>query len=176
VTTEDYQYVGSTIPKAFGSFTNNFNYKGIDLSVMLYYSLGGNMFDYSYIERTALRGGVGVIQELVADRWRNAGDQALLPKWSDDDYSSTRKSSDFYVFDNDYLRLRNVTLGYNLPKSILDKLTLSRVRLFVSGDNLLTFGSAKNRYSDPETGLSGNNYNGSADTDNGIQGSRRVYT
>jgi hypothetical protein len=123
-----------------------------------------------------LRGGVGVVQDLVGDRWKNPGDNALLPKWSNDDYSSTRKASDFYVFDNDYLRLRNVTLGYNLPKSLLEKLTLSNVRIFVSGDNLLTFGSAKNRYSDPETGLSGNNYNGNADTDNGIQGSRRVYT
>lgn len=176
VTTEDYQYIGSTLPKAFGSLTNSFAYKGIDLSVMLYYSLGGKMYDYSYIERTALRGGVGVIQDLVTDRWKNPGDQALFPKWSDDDYSSTRKASDFYVFDNDYLRLRNVTLGYNLPENILSRLTLSKVRIFVSGDNLLTFGKAKNRYSDPETGLSGNNYNGSADTDNGIQGARRVYT
>lgn len=176
VTTDDYQYIGSALPKAFGALTNSFNYKGLDLSFMLYYSLGGKMYDYAYIERTALRGGVGVVQDLVGDRWKNPGDNALLPKWSNDDYSSTRKASDFYVFDNDYLRLRNVTLGYNLPKSLLEKLTLSNVRIFVSGDNLLTFGSAKNRYSDPETGLSGNNYNGNADTDNGIQGSRRVYT
>lgn len=176
VTTDDYQYVGSALPKVFGALTNSFGYKGLDLSFMFYYSLGGHMYDYGYIERTALRGGVGVIQDLVEDRWRKPGDNALLPKWSNDDYSSTRKASDFYVFKNDYLRLRNVTLGYNLPKSVLDRLTLSNVRIFVSGDNLLTFGSAKNRYSDPETGLSGNNYNGSADTDNGIQGSRRVYT
>src|SRR5690606_24229055 len=64
VTTDDYQYLGSTIPKAFGSLTNSFTYKGIDLSFMLYYSIGGKMYDYAYIERTALRGGVGVIQDL----------------------------------------------------------------------------------------------------------------
>lgn len=45
----------------------------------------------------------------------------------------------------------------------------------MSGDNLLTFGPAAKRHTEPETGLSGNNYNGNADTDNGIQGSRRVY-
>ena len=176
VTTDDYQYAGSALPKVYGSLTNSFSYKGIDLSFMFYYSLGSHMYDYAYTEQTTLRGGVGVVQDLVQDRWKNPGDQALLPRWSDDDYSSTRKASDFYVFKNDYLRLRNVTLGYNLPKNLLDRLALSNLRVFVSGDNLLTFGAAKNRYSDPETGLSGNNYNGNADTDNGLQGARRVYT
>ena len=134
------------------------------------------MYDFAYIERSTLRNGVGVVQDLVADRWQKPGDQASLPRWSDNDYSSTRKASDFYLFDNDFLRLRNVTLGYKVPATKLSRLGISNLRLFVSGDNLLTFGSAKKRYSDPETGLSGNNYNGSADTDNGIQGSRRVYT
>lgn len=175
VTSNDYQRIGSALPKVYGSLTNAFNYKGLDMSFMLYYSLGSKMFDYAYVERTAVRGGVGVIQDLVEDHWRKPGDQALLPKFSNDDYASTRKNSDFYVFDNDYLRLRNVSLGYTLPTATMARLGLSKVRLYVSGDNLLTFGSAKNRYSDPETALSGNNYNGSADKDNGIQGSRRVY-
>lgn len=176
VTAEDYQWIGSALPKVYGSVTNSFNFKGFDLSFMFYYSIGSKMYDYAYMERTALRGGIGVIQDLVTDRWQQPGDNALLPKWSNDDYSATRKASDFYIFDNDFLRLRNVTFGYNLPKSTLQKIGIGSVRVFVSGDNLLTFGAAKDRYSDPETGLSGNNYNGNADTDNGIQGSRRVYT
>lgn len=176
VTTNDYQNVGSTLPKVYGSLTNSFKFKGLDFSFMFYYSLGARMFDYAYVERTALRGGVGVIQDLVEDRWKKPGDNALLPKWSNDDYSNTRRSSDFYVFKNDFLRLRNVALGYSLPKSSLERLGISNLRVFVSGDNLMTFGAAKKRFSDPETGLSGNNYNGSADTDNGIQGSRRVFT
>ncbi|MCY4780425.1 TonB-dependent receptor [Sphingobacterium sp. UT-1RO-CII-1] len=176
VTTDDYQWLGSALPKVYGSVTNSFDYKGFDFSFMLYYSLGAKMYDFAYIERSTLRNGVGVVQDLVADRWQKPGDQASLPRWSDNDYSSTRKASDFYLFDNDFLRLRNVTLGYKVPATKLSRLGIANLRLFVSGDNLLTFGSAKKRYSDPETGLSGNNYNGSADTDNGIQGSRRVYT
>lgn len=175
VTTNDYQYVGSALPKAYGSLTNTFNYKGLDFSFMLYMSTGAKMFDYAYIERTALRGGVGVIQDLIGDRWKNPGDQSLFPKWSNDNYSNTRKGSDFYVFDNDFLRLRNVTLGYTLPKSFAEKLGMSSARIYVTGNNLLTFGAAKKRYSDPETGILGNNYNGNADTDSGIQGSRRIY-
>lgn len=176
ITSADYQYVGSALPKVYGALTNSFNYKGLDFSFMLYYSLGAKMFDYAYMERVTLRGGVGVIQDLVEDRWKKPGDVALLPKWSNDDYTNTRRSTDYFVFDNDFLRLRNVSLGYTVPKAMLTKLGVSNVRLFVSGDNLLTFGKAQKRYTDPETGLSGNNYNGNADTDNGIQGSRRVYT
>lgn len=176
VTSRDYQRIGSALPKVYGSLTNSFRIKALDFSFMLYYSLGSMMYDYAYIERTAVRGGVGVVQDLMDDHWRKPGDQALLPKYSNDDYSATRKASDFYIFKNDYLRLRNVSLGYTLPKTMLERAGISKMRFYVSGDNLLTFGAAKNRYSDPETAMSGNNYNGSADKDNGIQGSRRVYT
>ncbi len=175
VTTNDYQYIGSALPKAYGAVTNTLAYKGLDFSFMFYYSLGAKMFDFGYVERTALRGGVGVIQDLVQDRWKNPGDNALFPRWSNDNYSSTRKSSDFYVFTNNFVRLRNLTLGYTLPKKMTEKLGISIARIYIAGNNLLTFGSAKDRYSDPETGVLGNNYNGNTDTDNGVQGSRRIY-
>jgi len=73
------------------------------------------------------------------------------------------------------MRLRNLNLGYSLPKTLLNKTGLTKVRIYLSGDNLLTFGSAKKRYTDPETGVTGNNYNGNSVTDNGYPGSRRVY-
>ncbi len=175
VKVSDYEWQGSALPKGFGSITNNFIYKDFDLSFMLYYSYGAKMFDYAYIERTTLRGGVGVIQDLVQDRWRKPGDNALLPRWSNDDYANTRQGSNFYLFNNDYLRLRNLTIGYTLPASMLKIIRLNKVRLFVTGDNLLTFGNAANRYTEPETGISGNNYNGSSVTDNGRPSTRRVF-
>jgi hypothetical protein len=127
------------------------------------------------MERVTLRGGVGVIQDLVGDRWRKPGDNALLPRWSDDDYSSTRKASNFWIFNNDYIRLRNLSIGYTFPKQWLQRAGISRLRIYVSGDNLMTFGSVKQRYSDPETGVTGNNYNGNSVSDNGYPGARRVY-
>lgn len=176
VTTDDYQYCGTAIPTAFGSITNEFKYRGIDLSFMWYASFGSTMSDYVYTERTTVRDGVGIIQDLVEGKvWEKPGDQALFPRWSATNYSNTRKSSDFYLFNNDFLRLRNVTLGYTLPKNLIQKAGISHARIYISGDNLFTFGPAANRYSEPETGVLGNNYNGNADTDNGIQGSRRVY-
>jgi hypothetical protein len=176
VTTNDYQYCGSAIPKSFGSITNNFKFHNFDFSFMWYGSFGSKMYDYVYSERTTIRDGVGVIQDLVAGKyWTQPGDKAIFPRWSASSYANTRRASDFFLFNNDYIRLRNVTLGYTLPKRITQKVGISNTRIYLTGDNLLTLGSATNRYTEPETGVQGNNYNGNANTDNGIQGSRRVY-
>ena len=176
VSSKDYQYCGSAIPKAFGSITNTFKLKDFDFSFMWYASFGARMWDYVYLERTTVRDGVGVIQDLVDGKvWMQPGDNAEFPRWSASNYSATRKNSDFYLFDNDYIRLRNVTLGYTLPRNLTAKAGLSNVRVYLTGDNLLTFGPAAKRHTEPETGVLGNNYNGNTDTDNGIQGSRRVY-
>lgn len=176
VTTDDYQWCGSAIPKAFGSITNNFKWKDFDLSMMWYASFGSKMYDYVYLENTTVRDGCGVIQDLVEGKvWEKPGDNALFPRWSADDYSSTRKASDFYLFNNDYFRLRNLTVGYTVPRAITQKLHLSFARIYLSGDNLWTLGPAANRHNDPETGLVGNNYNGNANTDNGVQSARRVF-
>ena len=176
VTTDDFVYCGSAIPKVFGSITNNFQFKGIDLSFMFYYSYGSKISDYTYKERIMNRPGVGVVQELVEDRWRQPGDAGtLIPRWSYNQYGATVKYADNFVFDNHYWRLRNLTLGYTLPKNISRKALVENLRVYVTGNNLLTFGPAKKRFTDPETGVMGNSYNGNAETDNGIQGSRRLY-
>ena len=176
VTTDDYQWCGTSIPKAFGSITNNFKWKDFDLSMMWYASFGAKMYDYVYLENTTVRNGVGVIQDLVEGKvWMKPGDNAVFPRWSADDYSSTRKATDFYLFNNNYYRLRNLTVGYTVPRAITNKLHLSFARIYLSGDNLFTFGPAANRHNDPETGLIGNNYNGNANTDNGVQSARRVF-
>lgn len=176
VTTDDYQYCGTAIPQVFGSLTNSFKYRSFDLSFMLYASFGAKVSDYIYKERTTVRDGVGIVQDLVEGKvWEKPGDQALFPRWSATNYGNTSKGSDFYIFNNDFLRLRNVMIGYTLPKNLISKAGISNARIYISGDNLLTFGPAANRHTDPETGVLGNNYNGNTDTGGGDQGSRRVY-
>ena len=176
VTTDDFIYCGSAIPKMFGSITNNFLFNGLDFSFMWYYSYGSKMSDYTYKERIMNRPGVGMVQDLIQDRWRKPGDTGTtLPRWSYSQYSATVKYATNFVFDNHLWRLRNMTIGYTLPKSISKKVMVEKLRIYLTGNNLLTFGPAARRYTDPETGVMGNSYNGNADTDNGIQGSRRLY-
>jgi hypothetical protein len=111
VTTEDYEWQGSALPKGFASITNSFRLNGLDLSFMFYGSYGSKMFDYIWLERVTLRNGIGVIQDQVGDRWRKPGDQASQPRWSYDNYTSTRKPTNYFIFNNDFIRLRNLTIG-----------------------------------------------------------------
>jgi TonB-linked SusC/RagA family outer membrane protein len=176
VTTNDYVYCGSAIPNLFGSITNTFQYRGLDFSFMWYYSYGSKMSDYTYKERIMNRPGIGMVEDLIQDRWKQPGDAGkTIPRWSYTQYSGTVKYADNFLFDNHYWRLRNLTLGYTLPKKLSQKAMIGSLRVYLTGNNLLTFGPAAKRHSDPETGVLGNSYNGNVDTDNGIQGSRRIY-
>lgn len=180
VQAEDYEFIGSALPKAYGSITNSFNFYGFDFSFMLYYSLGGHMYCYNKSELGAYSrtssGGISPVYDLVKDRWTKPGDTNAKTPINLHDYRSKASIgySDYYVIDNDYLRLRNVTLGYSLPSKLLKKAGISNLRVYFQGDNLLTFGEATKYYTDPETGISGNTYNGNSDSE-GYGGGRRVY-
>lgn len=173
---ENYQWCGSALPNLFGSITNTLRWKGLDFTMMWYGSFGGKMYDYMWYEEATGRKGVGLISNVWGKVWTGPGDTtAQFPKWSDGDSGKTRRASDFFLFNNDFVRLRNLVLGYTLPASLTKKAGISSARVYVSGDNLCTFGPAAKRNTDPETGVMGNNYNGNAVSDNGVQSSRRVY-
>lgn len=119
LTKDDYEFVGSALPKVYGSLTNSFNFYGFDASFMLYYSLGGHMYCYNKSELASYsRVGVSPVLDLVKDRWSGPGDSsAKTPiNFMTNRSISAIGYSDYYIINNDYLRLRNVTIGYTLPK------------------------------------------------------------
>lgn len=151
LTKDDYEFVGSALPKVYGSLTNSFNFYGFDASFMLYYSLGGHMYCYNKSELASYsRVGVSPVLDLVKDRWSGPGDSsAKTPiNFMTNRSISAIGYSDYYIINNDYLRLRNVTIGYTLPKYITKKIGLENARIYFSGDNLLTFGKATKYYTD----------------------------
>lgn len=157
VTTDDQKmYLGSSIPDVFGGFTNTFQIGGVDLSVMLYYSLGGLMYDTDFSQMAAYRTGFQLHPDLLTQAWTPQNTNATLPRINKNtvDVFSTK-----YLFDNTFLRLRNVTLGYTFPKRWMNKVGIDVFRLYVQGDNLLTFGNAVKRGTDPEQSVSGTTSN-----------------
>ena len=172
----DYQKVGSTLPKFYGSITNTFNYRNFDLSFMFYYSLGAYMFDQQYWERTRVRHQTSPLSDLVESRWQQPGDVTSIPRFTESYWGTYMTGHcDRYVFKNDYLRLRNLTFGYTVPAQAVKKAGISNLRFYVSADNLLTFGACVKRYAEPEGALNGNNYNGNSETDSGLPGGRRIF-
>lgn len=153
VTNDDQkQYLGSSLPDVFGGFTNSFRFYGIDLSVMLYYSIGGLLYDTDYSQMVNYRQGFSLHPDALTDTWTPENTGASLPRLN---RNAQDTFSDKYLYNNSFLRLRNVTLGYTLPKKALDKMHMDQLRIFVQGDNLLTFGSAAKRGTDPEQSVSG---------------------
>lgn len=163
VLTEDYnevtsdsqmKYLGDAIPALFGGVTNNFSYKGIDLSFMIYYSIGGKLYDSDYAQMMSYRTGYSMHPDMLK-AWTPENTDAKFPRLSNAyaNYLGTYTSK--FLFNNSFARLRNVTLGYTVPKSFTSKYGINTLRLFVQGDNLITIGSAARRGTDPEQSISG---------------------
>ena len=136
----DRKIVGDANPDFFGGFTNNFNYKNFDLSVFFQYSYGNKQLHWSrfFQEHGGARNTSFLRTQL--DRWQQPGDVTMVPKMESANYAGNLRPSRF-VEDGSYLRLKNVTLGYNVPAEFLTDMGvgISRVRLYVTGQNLLTF-------------------------------------
>ena len=161
--TEQMRYLGTSIPDLFGSVTNSFNFKGIDFSAMLYYSLGGKMYDADYAEGVRWRRGFSMSTQIL-DRWTPENTDTDIPRLSEFTQNDVGVYSSQYLFNNTFVRLRNVNIGYTLPAALTNKVGVNTLRLYASGDNLLTWGAAARRGTDPETSINGAVGNGANNT------------
>ncbi|MDL2247786.1 SusC/RagA family TonB-linked outer membrane protein, partial [Bacteroides sp. OttesenSCG-928-J23] len=142
-------------PTISGGWTNTLKYKWFDLSFMWTFSLGG--YSYDGAASKLEHGGKeekGAIQTLYRDRWKKPGDVTDIEKFMvGNDYDMSGVVNSRRVHSSDHLRLKNLTFGVSLPKTMVRKASLQNVRFFFSGTNLLTFASF-DRY-DPEIPRSG---------------------
>jgi TonB-linked SusC/RagA family outer membrane protein len=143
-TEADRKFMDSGHEDVYGGFGNRFSYKGVTLDVFFQYSYGATAFDQSawYFARSANQG--GSIYEYVNDRWQQPGDVTYMPKayWGNI-YPGTAdfrtQPGNNMTDDASYIRLKNVSLSYNLPTSVTEKVGLGNVRIFATGVNLLTW-------------------------------------
>jgi len=147
---------GSALPKVTGGITNTFEYKGFDLSALFNFSLGGKILDSDYISLMHGFSNVGAaLSTDILNRWTTPGQITDVPalKFGNSDYGS---ASTRHLFSGDYLRLRNVTLGYTLPQSVIAKTknVVKSMRFYVQGDNFWTISKLK-QGADPETSIDG---------------------
>ena len=146
-------YTGkNSIPDLVGGFNNNFRYKNIDLSILFNFSFGGYIYDSQYSGLMSLARLGDQITADIKDRWQKPGDVTDVPVLlaSQNDFTS---QSTRYLYKNDYVRLKALTLGYNLSKSATRSIGISNMRFFLQGDNLLTWQSHKGL--DPEQSFAG---------------------
>ena len=133
--------VGNPNPKLVGGITNTFSYKGVDLNIFFNGVFGNDVNIYGV-------GQYGSANGIYEDNQTADQLKAWTPENPDTDIPEARfyrgngnQPSSRYIVDGSYLRLRTVTLGYNLPKTLTDKIKVERLRVYLSGMNLATFTS-----------------------------------
>lgn len=147
----------SATPDFFGGFNTYFRYKNISLDGQFSFSWGNYVYDS---EARFLQGDGALTPRsqtnLNLARWENPGDVTDVPyfRWGGNNNSNAANMTR-WLFDGSYVRLRNVTLAYDLPASALQGICLSSIRAYVRGTNLLTFVKDDRLYHDPEAQISG---------------------
>ena len=141
----DRTLIGNAQPKFTFGFTNNFTYKHFDLSLSFSGSVGNKIYS-SILQNLQLTTGFQNGIKGLTDHWTTANEKAQYPR-ANENVPAT-PASDLYVYDGSYIRLKNISFGYNLPKRVVSKLKISNLRLYVSAQNLKTWTSYKGY--DPE--------------------------
>ncbi|WP_337042973.1 SusC/RagA family TonB-linked outer membrane protein [Emticicia sp. 17c] len=144
--------VGSATPKAFGSLGSTFSYKGLSLDFLFYYNFG-NLVRDSWANYTQSDGYNATFNRVAVQlqRWQKPGDVTNVPKYVYGGASASNSLSSRYLYGGDYIRLRDITFGYTLPSSLISKIKLSNVKVYVRGSNIWTWVKDKNLPYDPET-------------------------
>lgn len=147
ITDDDKTFIGSPLPKYTYGFTINLDYKNFDLLIFTQGAIGNKIFQgLRRLDITDAN-----YQTSALGRWTGEGSTNSYPILSSvDNNKNFSNPSDFYLEDGDYWRIKTIQVGYTLPSDVVSKAGLSKTRLYLTGENLLTF----TRYSgyDPEIG------------------------
>ncbi|MBS0010471.1 MAG: SusC/RagA family TonB-linked outer membrane protein, partial [Bacteroidales bacterium] len=139
--------IGSPFPDFTGGLSLNAEMYGFDFNMFMYAALGQEI--YSATRRYDMNG-TNFTGEWL-NRWTGPGTSDFYPRVTFVDNNLNQKTvSDFYIQDGSFIRLRNITLGYSLPQNFTSAIGLSKLRFYVSAENLYTF-TRYNGY-DPEIG------------------------
>ena len=140
--TRDRLYMGNTIPRVTGGFTNTVNYKGLSLTVRMDYTLGATIYNEAAARLEGNFSGANAISAKMLRSWQKEGDITDIPRyyWADQNAQRNvyRASSRFHQ-STDFLCLREVTLSYRLPQSLLKRIMISDIVLNLTGSNLKYF-------------------------------------
>lgn len=148
----DRTVIGNGTPDYYGGFTNNFSYKGFDLSVMFQYSVGNDVYNANrlYMNQSDLERTNKMAE--VANRWTPTNTTSEVPSARGQIRNSVYSR---FIEDGSFLRLKNITLGYTLPKNLLRKIYVDNLRFYASAQNLFVV----TNYSgyDPEVSMRASN-------------------
>jgi TonB-linked SusC/RagA family outer membrane protein len=138
INSEDWVQIGNPYPAFTAGLNITLEYKGIDFNMFWYTAIGAQVWDATRrydMNFTNYRGS-------ALERWTGEGTSNTYPRLTYSDLNGNFKTpSDFWVKNADYLRLRNLSIGYTIPVKLTSLLHISKLRIYIAGENLLTFTS-----------------------------------
>jgi TonB-linked SusC/RagA family outer membrane protein len=150
----DKKILGNTLPTYFGGVTSKMNYKNFDLTFLVRFSGGNKLFNST--RRELLTQNLNNNSTEILGRWQSAenpGDGWTPRLWASGNITvnNTSNASTRFVENGDFISLDNITFGYNLPKSVLEKLKIESVRFFVQAQNMFIITDYKGLNPEMET-------------------------
>lgn len=148
ITNADAMVIGNSQPKLIGGLTNTFSYKGFDVSILFNFSYGNQILNFT--RAGLLNMGADIQSNQVRDalrRWQKPGDITDIPRYEFGNTTNTLHSNRL-LEDGSYLRLKNLSVGYNLPPQLTNRFKVQRIRVYATATNLWTL--TKYKGSDPE--------------------------
>lgn len=145
----DRSIIGNGSPDAWGALSNNFRYKNLDLTVELQYSVGADVMDmttHSSEDRVSLANSYAT----VLNAWTPQNQNTQIAEIRDTRAGYVTNVDTHWIKDGSFIRGRNILLGYTFANSIVQKMKLSRLRVYVSAQNLFLI-TSKELQGDPET-------------------------
>lgn len=174
ITTADKTIVGSPFPDFTWGLNNEFKWKNLSLSIFVNGSQGGKTY-FGAGETLLNCAGVQNQLSLVNDRWKSPEEpgNGYLPRAIRSDYALGMSASSRYLFDASYVRIKDITLSYDFPGSITQKIGLKGLNAYFNVSNVYTFTDYPGY--DPEASQSGDSVT-SAGIDSGVYPTPRTYT
>jgi len=138
ITPDDRTFIGSPHPKFIMGLNINVAYKNVDFSAFLYWKAGGQIANYTryWTDFNTFQG--NRTRRVLYDSWTPENKNAMLPRVTSNDATSGTLPVNYYIEPGGYLRMRNLMLGYTLPKNLMDKMGIDRLRFYVQAQNIFT--------------------------------------
>lgn len=137
INADDRTFLGNFMAKQIVGFNGSIRYKNFDISVAVTGDFGRNQ--NIFVPGFAAARAAESTNAMWADRWTGPGTSNFVPRIVGGDPNNNARSSDFWVRSQDYLRIQNIQIGYDFSGKMISNARLSRLRLYVAGQNLATF-------------------------------------
>ncbi len=148
--------VGKAVPDIMGGLTNSFSFRGIEIHALVTYQFGGDMFDYPgyFMRHDNLRPFFNVAKDVAGNYWAQPGDVVDNPRPIYGNTLRPDRWSSRHVFSTDHIRLKELSLHYNLPRSIANSIQASGIAVFAKSTNTAMLWQKESGF-DPEVPLNG---------------------